>query len=154
MKEMTAAEALHRAAAYCPKAEHCISEVSEKLRQWGIGPDDAETIIARLLQEKFIDEARFARSFVGDKFRYSRWGRIKIAYALRAKRVPEALVYDALDERIDEEEYIESLVDLLESKRRQTRAADSYELKGKLFRFAAGRGYESDAISEALKRIG
>jgi regulatory protein len=153
MKEMTPAEALNRAAAYCSKAEHCTGEVREKLRHWEIAPADAEAIITRLKSEKFIDDARYCRSFVRDKYRFNRWGRLKIVYALRAKRVDESLVYDALDEVIDAATYHDNLVTMLRDKKRTTSAASPYDLKAKLYRFAASRGYESDAISRALKAL-
>ena len=78
MKDMTPAEALHRAAAYCSGSEHCVSDIREKLRKWNISPTDAESLLARLVKEKFIDEERYCRSSINDKYKYNRWGRIKI----------------------------------------------------------------------------
>lgn len=153
MKTYTPAEALHRAAAYCSKSEHCISEINEKLRQWGLEKEDAEAIVTRLLNEKFIDETRYCRSFINDKYKYSRWGRIKIAYALRMKRIPDATVYDMMDEVINEEIYEGNLNALLKEKLKSTKGNHKMEISSKLFRFAAGRGFESSEITKALKDL-
>ena len=68
---------LRRAAAYCSTVERCIQDVQKKIKAAGLTQEEGERIIARLLQEKFIDEHRFARYFVNDKFRFNKWGRIK-----------------------------------------------------------------------------
>ena len=86
-KTLTPPEALHRSAALCSSSEHCIADIREKLSRWGIGEPDARTIVERLVQERFIDEGRYAIAFAKDKFRFSGWGRIKIRYALQQKRI-------------------------------------------------------------------
>ena len=87
-KPITPGEALNKAAAYCTLCERCISEVSAKLTAWGVPFTEQEKIIARLIDEKFIDEARYCRAFVNDKLRFNRWGRIKIIATLRYKHLP------------------------------------------------------------------
>lgn len=150
---LTPGEALHKGAAYCSKSEHCLSEVREKLRQWGTDPDEIQPILDRLLKEKFIDETRYCRSFINDKYKYNRWGRIKIAYALRMKRIPDALIYEAMDEVINEEVYAENLRNLLLEKKKSTRALNPQDMRAKLYRFAAGRGFDSHEIGEAMKQL-
>ena len=85
-KILTPPEALHRAAALCSSAEHCTADIREKLARWGVTEADSCTIIDRLVQERFIDEQRYAVAFVKDKFRFSGRGRIKMRYALQQKR--------------------------------------------------------------------
>ena len=103
-KTLTPPEALHRAAALCSSSEHCIADIREKLSRWGIGEPDARTIVERLVQERFIDEERYAIAFAKDKFRFSGWGRIKIRYALQQKRIGNSDIVNALS-LIDEEAY-------------------------------------------------
>lgn len=92
---------LRRAAAYCSTAERCIQDVQKKIQAAGLTSEEGERIIARLLQEKFIDESRFSGYFVNDKLRFNKWGRIKIAYELHKKNIPASIRSEAL-ERIDE----------------------------------------------------
>jgi regulatory protein len=71
MIEITETEALNRVAAYCSTAEHCRAEIAEKLQRWGIAYDAIDRIINRLEQEKYIDEERFCRAFINDKYRFA-----------------------------------------------------------------------------------
>ena len=98
MKQLSEQEALNKAAAYCTQCERCTSEVVAKLTAWGMTSSQRERITATLTDEKFIDDERFCRAFVNDKLRFNRWGRIKIAAALREKRLPQASIKDALEQ--------------------------------------------------------
>ena len=151
-KDYTPEELLHKAAAYCSPAEHCISEVTGKLETWGATSTDIQKIIQRLIDEGFINEERFARAFVTDKFRFNKWGKIKIALALRYKGISQGLIQQSLD-NINEEEYKESLILLLQAKRKSIKSNDEYERNGKLIRFAQSRGFEYNIIEQCLKGL-
>lgn len=150
MKELTEAEALNKAAAYCSLTERCIYDVTEKLNAWGVDNDAKHRILTRLINEKFIDEKRFCRFFINDKFKFNKWGKIKIGQALYQKKIPTELSSQLLSE-IDYDEYIQILRSLLAAKRRSTKAADEYQLNIKLMRFAAGRGFELEAIRKCIQ---
>lgn len=149
MKELTEQEALCKAAAYCSAAEHCLSEVASKLDAWGVPADGQARILSRLVQERYVDEARYARFYINDKFRFNRWGRNKIVQGLRAKKIPASVYVGELDS-IDEGDYLDTLRSLLASKRREVKARNEYERNGKLICFALGRGYEMEAIRRCL----
>jgi regulatory protein len=104
MIEITETEALNRVAAYCSTAEHCRAEIAEKLQRWGIAYDAIDRIINRLEQEKYIDEERFCRAFINDKYRFAKWGKMKIGQALQLKKISSSVYWPYLNE-IDEEEY-------------------------------------------------
>ncbi|MBP1677417.1 MAG: regulatory protein RecX [Bacteroidetes bacterium] len=151
-KEYSFEELLHKAASYCSISEHCISEVDEKLTAWGIEPDNKEKIITRLLSEDFINEKRYCIAFVKDKFRFNKWGKIKISFALKQKGLPAELITQAL-KTIDEGEYEEMLAELLKSKLKTIKWEYEYEKMGKLFSFAQSRGFESAVIDRAVRGI-
>lgn len=144
---------LHRAAADCTAAERCIQDVEKKLSAAGLPPDAAERIVARLVQEKFIDESRYIRSFVNDKLRFNKWGRVKIAYELRRKHLPENVCAEALTV-IDEEEYRALLLSLLKEKKKTIRGKDNRDVFGKLLRFGVGRGFETSEVAACLRTLG
>lgn len=144
---------LHRAAAYCTAAERCIQDVEKKLSAAGLPSDVAERIIARLVQEKFIDESRYSRGFVSDKLRFNKWGRIKIAYELRRKHLPENVCSEALS-AIDEEEYHALLLSLLKEKKKTIRGKGNRDVFGKLLRFGVGRGFETSEVAACLRTLG
>ena len=149
MKELTPQEAFNKAAACCSRTEYCAYDIRQKLSRWGLPPDTQENVLQRLISEKFIDEARYCRCFVRDKFRYNRWGRIKIIQALRQKDIPEASYLEALDE-IEEKEYLQTLQQLLQQKALSVKASSDYERNGKLMRFAISRGFESHFVTRCL----
>ena len=148
-KEITYNEALSKLANLCSRSEQCIMSCKEKLAKWGTEKNDAEKVIQYLLKEKYIDEKRYARYFTKDKHQLSHWGRTKIAHALQAKQIPQNYIESALEE-IDEENYSDQLQSLLNNKIKSIKYKSLYDLKGKLYRFALSRGFES---SLALKAI-
>jgi len=151
-KEYTLEELLHKAASYCSISEHCISEVEDKLNAWCIECDDKAKIINRLIDEDFINEKRYCAYFVKDKFRFNKWGKVKISYALKQKGLSDELINAAL-QTIDEGEYDEMLAALLKTKLTGLKYEFEYEKQGKLFRFAQSRGFESDVINRVMRNI-
>lgn len=149
MKPISPAEALNKAAAYCTLCERCTSEVSKKLTTWGVPPAEQQRIIDRLQDEGFINEERYCRAFVNDKLRFNRWGRIKITAALYEKRLPREYITQAI-EQIDEEQYMQTLHDLVATKQRELKNED-FATKQKIIRFAASRGFEPAKILQIVK---
>jgi regulatory protein len=149
---MTYNQALSKAMAICSKAEKCISEIETKLQTWEVTSDDSKKIIKTLIAEKFIDEERYARYYVRDKFRFNQWGKVKIGFMLKSKRLPSELIHDALDE-IGDESYLEMLTETLRDKARKTKFVNEYDKKAKLYRFAQSRGFEYEVIGRAISGI-
>jgi regulatory protein len=145
-------QAFSKAMAICSRAEKCISDIQQKLNDWGIPADDSKKIIKNLIDEKFIDEERYTRYFVRDKFRFNQWGKVKIVFMLKSKKISAALIDEALYE-ISDEAYLELLVKLLKDKAKKTKFVNEYDKKGKLIRFAQSKGFEFEVINEALKSI-
>jgi regulatory protein len=145
-------QALSKAMALCSKSEKCISEIKQKLFDWGVEPSDKQKIIDYLVRERFIDESRFVNYYVRDKFKFNQWGKVKIGFMLKGKQLPPDLIAEALN-NIDEEAYIEQLERMLAEKARKTKFTDAYDRKAKLTRFAQSRGFEYEAIDLAIKRI-
>jgi regulatory protein len=143
---------LNRAMALCARREYCRSEILAKLEAWGIEYEDGIKIVGLLIRENFINEERFATSFVKDKFKYNKWGKIKISSHLRAKNIPGDLIKTAF-ESIDEDLYRKTLSDLIASHRRGIKAKNQYDLKARLLRFGLSRGFESSLLYDLLNEI-
>jgi regulatory protein len=148
----TEEEIFNTMAYYCSQSERNVSDVANKLKSTDLSEDSKQNIIERLKDEKFIDEKRYCRSFVTDKFRLNHWGRIKIYYELKQRKIAPETVNAAL-EMIDEEEYRSILEKILKEKQRLTKGKSTKDLYQKLFRFAASRGFESNLINDILKKI-
>lgn len=134
----------------CAIKEYCCSEIATKLQQKGATPDEIDTLLERLVNEKYIDESRYAEAFVSDKFRFDHWGRIKISHALRQKGIADSFIRKALS-TIDEEEYREMLKDFIQSKRRMTKGDTPYAVNQKIARAAITRGFEPHLVFDQLQ---
>ena len=149
MKQKTEQEAYLTLAALCANAEHCQWEMTEKMRRWELSDEVQARIMERLVNERYVDDERFARAFVKDKVRYNKWGRRKVEQALWQKHINETVRQQVLDE-VDDDEYIRILRPLLQQKRRSTKASSDYELNMKLIRFAISRGFTMDIIKQCI----
>ena len=120
-----------------------------KLKRWEVAQEVAEKMVARLVKERFIDEERFARAFVRDKFRYNHWGRVKIELELRKKKIAQRHIEMGLEE-LQEEDNLNTLRELIQKKRPSVKGKNEYEIRGKLIRFALGRGFQMDDIVKVV----
>lgn len=133
MNNLTYKEAYIKAGALCARAEKAPSEIRQKaIRDWRLEPDDADRLVEELTKEGFINEERYARAFVNDKFKYAHWGKAKIAAALRQKGIDSELIDSALAEVVDEE-------------------AELQALKQILIRHAMSKGYSYETVSKLFK---
>lgn len=153
-KALNPQEAYEKAAAYCVRREHCLKDVQHKLYEWGVERSLWDSILDKLVERSFIDEARFARAFARDKHLYSAWGRVRIKQELKARGLSSALIEQALNELFDEYEEDEQLMRTLESKMRSLKAQDpEHKKREQLVRFAMYRGYPYDSIRRALSKM-
>jgi regulatory protein len=143
------AAALNKAMALCSKKEYCCEEIRIKLDSWDVRFPDSEKIINALVKERFIDEVRYANAFTRDKFRYNKWGKIKIASQLKYRKIPKEIIKEALD-ALDYEEYTKLLKNLIDAQRKKIRAKNEYDLRARLMRYALSKGFESSLIYEML----
>jgi regulatory protein len=153
MKNDNYINALKKASELCGKREKCSSEVVAKLESWGSTSDnDNRKIINWLKENGFIDESRYSGKFARDKFRFNKWGAIKIRTALRSKGISENDIESALAS-IDEDDYYNTLKELLASKKKGIKASNLFDLKGKLYRFGSSHGFESDLVYKVINDL-
>lgn len=137
--DLSPAEWLDKAEAYCARAEHCAADVRRKLYEWGAPADLFDKIEEILYERDFLNDQRFCQAYVHDKVAYQAWGRMKIQAGLRALQLPETIIREAL-ENIDEEQYSRNLRNLI-----QQRKADSED---KRLRFLLQRGFGFEEIKK------
>ena len=148
-KPITEQEALQKLSALCARAEHSSGEMLEKMRRWQLSEDARERVLDRLIDEKFVDDERFARLFVREKIRFDRWGRRKIEQALYQKGVASDISRRVLDE-VDDEAYVAELKKLIAAKRRSVQAESDYKMRAKLTKYALGRGFGYNVIRQCI----
>ena len=91
-KQVSEQEALLKLSALCSQSEHSSGEMLEKMRRWSMPMEEAQRVLDRLIDERFVDDERFAGFFVRDKIRFDRWGRRKIEQALYRKGVARDII--------------------------------------------------------------
>lgn len=151
-KNYTADEALLRLQEQCSISEKCVSEVRMKLQQWGVPSDSWDAIIQQLIIERYIDELRYARSFVRDKYKLSKWGELKIKNALYQKRIPSEIISEALA-YLKEESIEEDLFMLLSKKLKNIKQVSLSDTFSKLLRFGVSRGFKYDEVYKVTQKL-
>ncbi|MCT4664652.1 MAG: RecX family transcriptional regulator [Flavobacteriales bacterium] len=143
------AEAKQKIEQYCVYQDRCFLEVEQKLRGFGLMPETIDHLVDHLMEHDFINEERFARSYVRGAFRYKKWGRKKIQIGLKQKNITAKLQEMALQE-IDQEEYLSILANLLEKKSLIIKYKNDYDKKQKLIRYALQKGYLYEEIQNFM----
>lgn len=151
-REKTPEQALRSLMNLCVKAERSEFDVRRLLERWGIAAEERQRIVDTLVRERFIDDRRYAEAYVREKVRFSGWGRFKIRAALRAKRIDESIIEEALGQ-VDGASMREKLEHRLQMKMARTRARDEYDLRGKLLRYGAGLGFDTDMVLEVVEHL-
>lgn len=146
-KEQTYGSALNAMQRYCAKHETCLFDIKRKLNYYNLSEEDKLKILEELVKEGFINEERYTKIFVRDKFRLNKWGKIKISYQLRTKAIPEKLISSALEE-IKDEEYEQVLVDEIVKK---INSFNEEFDRGKVIRNLQSKGFELELILQYLK---
>lgn len=149
---MTIDKALNIVAGLCSKKEYCSKEIMEKLIKWEIQEKDIAKIMDFLYKQKFIDDARFARNYAEDKFRFNHWGKQKITLMLRQKGISQDIIQEALEILVPSH-YEDGCLEILRQKLSTLNEPDPYKRKAKLVRFAVGRGFDFDTINKALYKL-
>jgi len=152
-KQLTKEQALQKARHYCGYQERSHAEVKEKLYSFGLRRQEVDETLSLLIEEDYLNEERFAIQFAGGHFRMKHWGRVKITYELKQKRVSEYCIRKALKE-IDEADYTKTLEKLVRGKWDTLKTEPNLFIKmRKTQDFLLQKGYESGLIKAAIGKI-
>ncbi|MGY6520849.1 MAG: regulatory protein RecX [Mongoliitalea sp.] len=151
-KYWSLSEAKVKIAAFCAYQERCQQEVRTRLAERGIRGDEAEELIALMIEEGFLNEERFAQAFVRGKFSLKKWGRIKIRQALKFKQLSDRCIATGMKE-IDADEYFKILQLEAEKKWNSLDKLDKFPRKMKVQQFLLGKGFEQDLIQAAIAEL-
>lgn len=138
-------------AKYCAYQDRCHWEVERKIREFILIPEVRDDILIYLIQNDFLNEERFVKSFVRGKFNQKKWGKVKIRMELKQRNIPSKLIESGLKE-IDDEIYTQVLNELFEKKQDSLKSErDSFKKKGKIRNYLLQKGYESQLIYDLLR---
>ncbi|MBT8211367.1 MAG: RecX family transcriptional regulator [Eudoraea sp.] len=151
-KTYTVEDALKKMGHYCAYQDRCHKEVRNKLKEMNMIPEAIDHIVAYLIEHDFLNEQRFAESFVRGKFRIKKWGRVRIASELKRRDISPYILKKAL-EQLTVQEYLETL-DQLARKRLETLGSLSkLEKKRKLSSYLLYRGWENYLVNVKLREL-
>ena len=152
MKYLTKEQALQKLKHYCTYQERSHYEVKQKLYELGVRANDHDEIIASLIDEDYLNEERFAIQFAGGKFRMKQWGKKKILYALREKKVSDYSIKKALN-GINDDDYLAVLKKLAEEKYNLLKEEQYMDRKKKTIDYLIQKGYEYENINNILSSL-
>ena len=136
----------------CSRAEKSSGDARRLMARWGVAVAERDGVLAKLIEMRFIDDSRFAAAYVRDRSRFGGWGTYKIRAGLKAKGVAEEIINEALAQLTDKNSE-EQLLRQVERKAPKIKAANDYELKTKLIRFALSRGFEYDTVLAVVEQF-
>ena len=151
-KPLSPDQVLDKMAKYCAYQERCVKDVKDKLKTYDIAEKEKNIILEYLLDNRFVNDERFAKSFVRGKVNQSGWGVNKIRFHLIQKGIDKDIIEEALGQT-DEEAYRQRLIEILRAKAKTVKAASDFEKKRKLAAYAMQKGFEGSLIWEVLKEF-
>jgi len=151
-KTLSIAEITAKMEYYCSYQDRCYKEIYEKLKSFHLIPEAKEHILLHLMENNFVNEERFAKSFVRGKHRYKYWGKIRITNELKFRNITSRLIQDALAE-IPEGEYLDNFHLLAEKHWSGLKEQKGPKKSKKFVDFLLRKGYESHLIFEKLNEL-
>ncbi|MBR6438660.1 MAG: RecX family transcriptional regulator [Bacteroidales bacterium] len=135
---------------YCAYQDRCTQEVRMKLATFDMPDSEKEKIVKLLVDEGYLDDERYASTFVRSKIHLKKWGVNKIRMSLKMKGISDEIIANALSE-IDPEIYREELIKVLKSKK--INEIDPYKRRAKLAQYAMQKGYEPNLVWDVAKTL-
>ena len=136
----------------CSRRERCTSEIKRKLAGYNLSIQEINRITEILSEENFINDERYAISFAHDKFRFNKWGKIKIEHQLKRADINDDYILKAL-ESIDNKEYLYMIKTELIKKYKRDKSSNVYLMKSKLMRFGQSKGFETELVFSIMNEI-
>ena len=137
---------------YCSYQERCHDEVVQKLYDLGMKTNEIDIVVVHLLQNDFLNEERFSRSFARGKHRIKKWGKIRIVNELKQRHIAAPNIKLALTE-ISEEQYQETFHTLAEKHWEILKESDGQKKKKKWCDYLLRKGWESNLVYEKMKGL-
>jgi regulatory protein len=148
---MDSTRCLNRLQKLCSKAEYCRADVYRKaLKDLEGDAEAADRVVEQLVEDRYVDDARYASAYAREKASLQGWGPVKIRFQLRAKGISDPVISLALEE-VEPDRAADKLERLLAAKARTLQGDPQFRLK--LIKFGLSRGYEYEAVEKALKKL-
>jgi regulatory protein len=137
---------------YCAYQERCYKEVEEKLYSYTVTVSEKEAILTHLIEQNFVNEERFAQSFVRGKHNYKLWGKNRIINELKYRNISSRIIEIALKE-LPETAYLSNFHALAEKNWENSTERKGPKKNKKFIDFLLRKGYETSLIYEKLREL-
>lgn len=127
-------------------------QVRQRLARKGHDQDAIDAAVARLRDERAIDDARVAEAIARTETHVKRRGKLRVRMAIERAGIAKAAAKRAVDEvfgAIDDDALLEA--SLAKRLRGRDAVADDREFQ-RLYRYLVGQGFDSDRVLRALDR--
>jgi regulatory protein len=148
-KAYTVDEAQKKLENYCAYQERCHMEVRKKLLEMKMIPEAIDKIMVHLIEHNYLNEERFAKTFVRGKFRIKKWGKNRLLRELKLREISKYSITSALQE-INLDDYHNTLDELIQKRISQVKEQNIYKKKKKVLDYMLYRGWESHLVYEKL----
>ena len=152
VEESKKKQVISQMAAICSRSEQCSPDIRKKITASGLNEEETEEILRYLIKENFINDDRYIKAYVSEKFRINQWGRIKMRYYLRAKGLSDEMIENGLQD-LDEKKYKDILLKTMKEKAKKTGKKNKFEKMGQIIRFAQSRGFEPELIHRYMNEV-
>lgn len=151
-KTKTPEQALSALMRLASRGEKSSGDALRLMQMWGVDPESRAGILKALIDQRFIDDRRYAQAYVREKSKLNGWGAYKIGQMLAAKGIDRKTADEALSQ-IAGNVSSGRLREMLERKLRTLKDEDPYKLKAKLIRYGLSLGYGYDEVCEEVENI-
>ncbi len=151
-KEFTAKEVLQKLERYCALEDRCEFQIKEKLRNYELSESEKSDLLASLISDKFVDNARYASSFVRGKFRMKGWGKQKLQHHLFLKFIDQDDITNAIEE-IPAKAYLATLHKTIDRKFAKLKQESDFKKKQALIAYCVQRGFEPSLVFETVDKL-
>ncbi|MBZ5501800.1 MAG: RecX family transcriptional regulator [Acidobacteriia bacterium] len=132
---------------------HSIHEMREYLERRAEDPKMVSRVIARLREQDYLDDARYALQYARQHANSRHQGRFRIARELRARGIPDRYIEAALDAVFAETDEAALVRARLRRKLAQWRAPLDDRKRASLYRSLLAAGFSSDVIRAELRGL-
>jgi len=130
---------------------HSVHEMRSYLERRAEKPSLAREVLARLRQEKLIDDARYAREFARTRANSRHQGRYRIMRELRTRGVADGLIETALEEVFAETNEEDLLRKLIARRMRAARGPLDANKTASLYRTLLRAGFDAQLIRREVR---
>jgi regulatory protein len=129
------------------------AQIRQRLALREHDPETIDAAVARLLEERAIDDARVAAAIARTETEIRKRGRLRVRRKIESAGISPATARRAVDEvfgALDDEDLLESA--LAKRLRGGASIADQREFN-RLYRYLVGQGFEPDRVLARLKKL-